>query len=76
MGGYLDERWDYIGSTIITNSYVRLTPDHQSRKGAIWNTAVSVSSSFTAIVVICYDLLWYLHNIYFDVCVVIGYVFY
>lgn len=36
---YSDERWDYIGSTIITNSYVRLTPDHQSRKGAIWNTA-------------------------------------
>jgi len=34
---YADDRWDYIGSTIVTNSYVRLTPDQQSRKGAIWN---------------------------------------
>jgi mannose-binding lectin 2 len=34
---YNDDRWEYVGSTIVTNTYVRLTPDHQSRKGAIWN---------------------------------------
>ncbi|XP_069140123.1 vesicular integral-membrane protein VIP36-like [Argopecten irradians] len=30
--------WDFVGSTLVTNNYVRLTPDHQSRQGAIWNT--------------------------------------
>ena len=35
-----DERWDYVGSTVVSNNYVRLTPDHQSRKGAIWNNVV------------------------------------
>ncbi|ELU14932.1 hypothetical protein CAPTEDRAFT_227830 [Capitella teleta] len=34
---YSDGRWDFVGSTIVSNSYVRLTPDHQSRKGAIFN---------------------------------------
>lgn len=35
---YSDEKWESVGSTIISNQYVRLTPDHQSRKGAIWNS--------------------------------------
>ena len=29
--------WDFTGSVMITNSYIRLTPDLQSRSGAIWN---------------------------------------
>ncbi|XP_038064707.1 vesicular integral-membrane protein VIP36-like [Patiria miniata] len=29
--------WDMQGHTMITNNYVRLTPDRQSRQGAIWN---------------------------------------
>uniref|UniRef100_T1E2S8 Putative lectin vip36 n=1 Tax=Psorophora albipes TaxID=869069 RepID=T1E2S8_9DIPT len=29
--------WDFIGSTFVTNSYVRLTPDLQSKSGALWN---------------------------------------
>lgn len=29
--------WDFTGSVMITNSYIRLTPDSQSRSGAIWN---------------------------------------
>lgn len=29
--------WDFIGSTFVTNSYIRLTPDLQSKSGAIWN---------------------------------------
>lgn len=30
--------WDFLGLTIVTNNYVRLTADLQSRTGAIWNT--------------------------------------
>lgn len=32
--------WDFLGSTIVTANYVRLTPDLQSKSGAIWNTVV------------------------------------
>nr|ADU25045.1 vesicular mannose-binding lectin-like protein [Antheraea pernyi] len=31
--------WDFLGSTIVTSNYVRLTPDLQSKSGAIWNTS-------------------------------------
>ncbi len=37
----IDDRWDYFGSTIVTNSFVRLTPDQASKQGAIWNRIVS-----------------------------------
>nr|CAG4651889.1 EOG090X07L3 [Triops cancriformis] len=30
--------WDFYGSTMVTSNYVRLTPDLQSKHGAIWNT--------------------------------------
>lgn len=33
--------WDFLGSTIVTSNYVRLTPDLQSKAGALWNTVVS-----------------------------------
>lgn len=29
--------WDYTGSVMFTQSYVRLTPDEQSMSGSIWN---------------------------------------
>lgn len=29
--------WDFTGSTMVTNSYIRLTADLQSRNGALWN---------------------------------------
>ncbi|CAL1261535.1 unnamed protein product [Larinioides sclopetarius] len=29
--------WDFTGSVMITNSHIRLTPDLQSKTGAIWN---------------------------------------
>jgi len=29
--------WDFQGSTMVTNSYIRLTPDQQGRQGALWN---------------------------------------
>ncbi|XP_043601037.1 vesicular integral-membrane protein VIP36 [Bombus pyrosoma] len=30
--------WDFMGSTMVTNNYIRLTPDSQSKQGAIWNS--------------------------------------
>ncbi|CAB4026102.1 vesicular integral-membrane VIP36 [Paramuricea clavata] len=35
--------WDFGGSTMITNNYIRLTEDHQSQKGFLWN-ALPVAS--------------------------------
>jgi len=37
-----DDRWDFTGSTIVTNGYVRLTPDQRSTSGAIWSNVVCV----------------------------------
>lgn len=33
-------QWDFWGSTLVTSSYVRLTPDERSKQGSIWNTVV------------------------------------
>ena len=41
--------WDFVGSTLVTNNYVRLTSDHQSRQGGIWNTQVGYTTSITTI---------------------------
>ncbi|KAL5021298.1 hypothetical protein ScPMuIL_000453 [Solemya velum] len=38
--------WDFTGSTMVTNSYVRLTSDHQSLQGAIWNSVPCRSNSW------------------------------
>lgn len=32
--------WDILGNTIVTTNYVRLTPDSQSKNGAVWNQLV------------------------------------
>ncbi|XP_003384673.1 PREDICTED: vesicular integral-membrane protein VIP36-like [Amphimedon queenslandica] len=29
--------WEFGGSTVVTNDYVRLTPDRQSKQGSLWN---------------------------------------
>uniref|UniRef100_A0A1A9ZLB7 L-type lectin-like domain-containing protein n=1 Tax=Glossina pallidipes TaxID=7398 RepID=A0A1A9ZLB7_GLOPL len=29
--------WDFMGHTVVTSNYIRLTPDQQSKSGAIWN---------------------------------------
>ena len=34
--------WDFQGSTFISSNYIRLTADHQSQKGALWNNVVSL----------------------------------
>lgn len=38
--GFSVPLWDFVGTTMVTNNYVRLTPDYQSRQGGIWNTMV------------------------------------
>ena len=32
--------WDFVGTTLVTTSHIRLTSDHQSKQGAIWNAVV------------------------------------
>ena len=29
--------WEFGGSTVVTSSFVKLTPDRQSKKGSLWN---------------------------------------
>jgi mannose-binding lectin 2 len=29
--------WDFAGNVVVTNDYIRLTPDRQSRRGWLWN---------------------------------------
>eukprot|EP00912_Choanoflagellata_sp_UC4_P000601 UC4_evm2s373 len=29
--------WDYAGSTVVSDHYLRLTPDRQDKKGSLWN---------------------------------------
>lgn len=38
--------WDFLGSTIVTKNYIRLTPDLQSQQGALWNSAVIIHGFF------------------------------
>ena len=38
--GFGMPNWDFSGSTIVTSTHVRLTPNEQSQRGAIWNTQV------------------------------------
>jgi mannose-binding lectin 2 len=38
--------WDFIGSTMVTPKFVRLTPDSQSKQGALWNSVVSAKIQF------------------------------
>lgn len=33
-------QWDFSGSTLVTGSYIRLTPDERSKQGSVWNTVV------------------------------------
>ena len=35
--GFGAPNWDFQGSTMVTTSYIRLTPDDRWRQGAIWN---------------------------------------
>eukprot|EP00730_Choanoeca_flexa_P014770 TRINITY_DN6578_c0_g1_i2.p1 TRINITY_DN6578_c0_g1~~TRINITY_DN6578_c0_g1_i2.p1 ORF type:complete len:370 (+),score=101.47 TRINITY_DN6578_c0_g1_i2:67-1176(+) len=30
--------WDFIGNAVISDDFIRLTPDRQSKRGALWNS--------------------------------------
>ncbi len=32
--------WEFSGTTVVTSSYIRLTPDRQSKQGMLWNVVV------------------------------------
>lgn len=38
--------WDFTGTTLVTTNHIRLTSDHQSMRGAIWNNVVSESVQY------------------------------
>ena len=38
--GFGIPNWDFLGSTMVTGTHIRLTSDVQSQQGAIWNTVV------------------------------------
>ncbi|KAG7252773.1 hypothetical protein CRUP_013434, partial [Coryphaenoides rupestris] len=38
VGSSSSSQWDFWGSTLVSTSYVRLTPDDRSKQGSIWNT--------------------------------------
>ena len=35
--GFGIPNWDFIGNTMVTSNYIRLTTDERSKQGAIWN---------------------------------------
>jgi len=43
--------WDFMGSTMVTNNYIRITPDLQSKQGALWNSVVSITTFFFVYVI-------------------------
>ncbi|KAI1278081.1 Vesicular integral-membrane protein VIP36 [Halotydeus destructor] len=42
--------WDFLGSTFVTTSFIRLTPDEQSRTGSLWNKVPIYSPNWEAVV--------------------------
>ncbi|XP_055384540.1 vesicular integral-membrane protein VIP36 [Condylostylus longicornis] len=47
LGGGLNlPYWDFLGHTMVTTNYIRLTPDLQSKSGAIWNTSPCMSRNW------------------------------
>lgn len=43
--------WDFMGSTMVTNNYVRLTPDSQSKQGQLWNSVVGNNICIVIIII-------------------------
>jgi len=42
--------WDFTGTTMVTNQYVRLTPNQQSRLGGLWNSVPVKSRDWELII--------------------------
>ena len=35
------QHWELVGTAVASDEHIRLTPDHQSKQGAVWNVIVS-----------------------------------
>lgn len=42
LGFSSSSQWDLMGTAVVTPDHVRLTPDLQSRQGAVWSRIVSL----------------------------------
>jgi hypothetical protein len=38
--GFGIPNWDFLGTTMVTGTHIRLTPNQQGKHGAIWNRIV------------------------------------
>lgn len=45
----INDNWAKSGSTTVNSKFVRLTPDRQSKKGAIWNKKALAVNEFTGV---------------------------
>lgn len=41
MGSASSGLWDLLGNAMVMTQFIRLTPDMQSKQGAVWNRVVS-----------------------------------
>lgn len=41
MGSASSGLWDLLGNAMVMTQFIRLTPDVQSKQGAVWNRVVS-----------------------------------
>ena len=61
--------WDYVGSTMVTSNYVRLTSDDQSRQGGLWNIIVGIQKyvHFLFCMVFWYDRIFFSSHVICDI---------
>ncbi len=38
--------WDFYGHAVVSDDFIRLTPDRQSKRGSLWNTSVCTCAVF------------------------------
>lgn len=53
VGSLGSSHWELMGDAMVTTEQVRLTPDMQSRQGAVWSRIVSIYLSFTDKITCC-----------------------
>lgn len=44
VGSSSSALWDLLGNAMVMTQFIRLTPDQQSRQGAVWNRVVSAAA--------------------------------
>lgn len=55
--------WDFLGSTVVSSNYIRLTSDLQSKSGAIWNIVVNSACFFISkITFLIHSLYLFIHS--------------